>query len=164
MQETIIDNFHACAVAHSRGHTCWLYLTVIAWWPIRAMTSVLLLPWATDRLLNLCLWKRPTVLSGSFFGFPSRNGKFLEPDKKKRVIVHCRLCKQELSYKGNTTNMLVHLQYNHKPEYKEATPTATGGAGLVTRQKHEQQPTITQPFQQLTPLPRESWRWKILNE
>ena len=54
-----------------------------------------------------------------FFGFPARGGKFIEPDKKKRTSVHCKMCKQELSYKGNTTNMLVHFQYNHRREYND---------------------------------------------
>lgn len=26
-----------------------------------------------------------------YFGFPARNGKFLEPDKKKRKQVHCKI-------------------------------------------------------------------------
>ena len=52
-----------------------------------------------------------------YFRFLAQEGKFLEPDKKKRQTVHCGLCKQLLSYKGNTTNLIVHLQYNHKVEY-----------------------------------------------
>ena len=52
-----------------------------------------------------------------YFGFPAQEGQILEPDKKKRQTVHCVMCKQSLSYKGNTTNLIVHLQYNHKDEY-----------------------------------------------
>ena len=49
-----------------------------------------------------------------YFGFLAQQGNFLELDKKKRQTVYC---KQSLSYKGNTTNLIVHLQYNHKDEY-----------------------------------------------
>ena len=27
-----------------------------------------------------------------FFAFPARGGKFIEPDKKKRTSVHCKMC------------------------------------------------------------------------
>ena len=40
-----------------------------------------------------------------FFGFPSRDGKVLESDKKKRKRVFCKLCKRDYSYVGNTTNL-----------------------------------------------------------
>ena len=60
-----------------------------------------------------------------FFGFPAHNGKFLEMNKTKRQSVHCKLCKHALSYRGNTTNMLVHLQYHHKSEYSEVTSKLT---------------------------------------
>ena len=33
-----------------------------------------------------------------YFGFPARNGKFLEPDKKKRKQVHCKICRCVFSY------------------------------------------------------------------
>ena len=48
-----------------------------------------------------------------YFGFPAKNGDFTEKDKKKRTEVHCKLCPRRLNYLGNTTNMMVHLQYNH---------------------------------------------------
>ena len=30
-----------------------------------------------------------------YFGFPSRDGKFLEPDKRKRTSVNCKVCVQK---------------------------------------------------------------------
>ena len=52
------------------------------------------------------------------FGFPAKD----EKDKRKRVIVSCKLCPKKLHYQGNTTNMMVHLEYNHHAEYLEIKP------------------------------------------
>ena len=49
------------------------------------------------------------------FGFPARSGK---KDKHLRKEVFCKLCKQSLSYKGITTNMIVHLQSRHPTEFQ----------------------------------------------
>ena len=61
-----------------------------------------------------------------YFGFPTENGKFTEKDRRKRNEVFCKLCPKKMNYQGNTTNMMVHLQYNHRSEYlkvKEKTKT-----------------------------------------
>ena len=97
-----------------------------------------------------------------FFGFPARDGKFLESNKKKRQSVYCKLCKQVLSYKGNTTNMLVHLQYYHKGEYSDISSKTTVNAGRMSTQLQEGQRSITEAFEQLSPIPRSSSRWKSL--
>lgn len=97
-----------------------------------------------------------------FFGFPARDEKFIEPDKKKRSSVYCRLCRQELSYKGNTTNMLVHLQYNHRQEYNEVKATDSGVSGVT--KASQQQPTIAKAFERLTPISKDSSRWQTLTE
>ena len=52
-----------------------------------------------------------------YFGFPAENGEFTEKDKKKRSEVFCKLCPKKMNYQGNTTNMMVHLQYYHRSEY-----------------------------------------------
>ena len=74
-------------------------------------TDYLPLPGATSEV-----WK--------YFGFPAINGKhsneylsyiiiiigkFIEPDKKKRTSVHCKLCPKVLKYSGCTTNLRYHL-------------------------------------------------------
>ncbi len=41
---------------------------------------------------RFCFWKRPRAPFGVFFAFPARGGKFIEPDKKKRTSVHCKMC------------------------------------------------------------------------
>ena len=54
------------------------------------------------------------------FGFPAKNGKFIEPDKKKRKQVNCKLCSQDFLYVGNTTNMWQHLKESHPGQFREA--------------------------------------------
>ena len=49
----------------------------------------------------------------NYFGLPARSGKFIQKDKRVRKEVYCKLCRRSLSYKGNTTNMIVHLQSRH---------------------------------------------------
>ena len=53
----------------------------------------------------------------TYFGFPASNGRFVEAERKKRTKVFCKLCDMDLSYTGNTTNMITHLSYRHKDEY-----------------------------------------------
>jgi len=40
----------------------------------------------------------------TFFGYPARNGKIPEPDKRKRKRVHYKICHRVFSYIHNTTN------------------------------------------------------------
>ena len=56
-----------------------------------------------------------------YFGFPEVNGQFKEKEKEKKKIkeVYCKLCPKRIQYQGSTTNMLVHLQYNHQQEYSK---------------------------------------------
>ena len=56
-----------------------------------------------------CVWK--------FFGFPSRDGRIIESDKKKRKRVICKLCKRDYSYVGNTSNLWQHLEESHIEEF-----------------------------------------------
>ena len=65
-----------------------------------------------------------------YFRFLAQEGKFLELDKKKRQTVHCGLCKQLLSYKGNTTNLIV---YNHKDEYDSVSPKIATSSVCLNR-------------------------------
>ena len=102
-----------------------------------------------------------------YFGFPAENGEFTEKDKKKRSEVFCKLCPKKMNYQGNTTNMMVHLQYYHRSEYvkvkekskvKRTQPSRT--TNLTTS---DRQPSITEAFHQMEPLPKTSKRWKQLN-
>jgi len=37
-----------------------------------------------------------------FFGFPARDGQFIEKDKRKRKEVVCKKCKKRFTYNGST--------------------------------------------------------------
>ena len=53
----------------------------------------------------------------AFFGFQSKDGVFVEKDKRKRDTVYCKLCFQSMKYCGNTTNLHFHLRSKHLTEY-----------------------------------------------
>ena len=65
----------------------------------------------------------------AYFGFAAKNGEYIKKEKRKRSKVICRLCRKQLHYVGNTTNLLVHMQYHHVHEYsklpKGTQPKAT---------------------------------------
>ena len=96
------------------------------------------------------------------FEFPARSRKFMQKGKCLRKEVYCKLCKQALSYKGNTTNMIVHLQSRHSAVYSEIADQlkTTGKAKSLFLPKD--QPSIVDSFKKLTPLPHSSSRWKAL--
>ena len=71
-----------------------------------------------------------TSKAWDYFGFPAKDGmheifknfciiyfiitgKFIEPNKKERKLVYCKLCPKELKYCGNTTNLRNHLEGSH---------------------------------------------------
>ena len=61
----------------------------------------------------------------SYFGFPDKDGKFVEPDKRKRMSVHCKLCAKVVKYTGNTTNLRFHLERSHRPQFQDEHLTIT---------------------------------------
>ena len=78
-------------------------------------------------------------------------GNFIEPDKKQRKNVNCKLCPKVLKYSGNTSNMRFHLESSHKAEFKV----------LQQSEKHKDtgnniQQTVKDMLQQKTPLLRDS--------
>ena len=95
----------------------------------------------------------------TYFGFPARNGEYLEKDKKKRQSVYCKICRQSLSYKGNTTNMMVHLQYKHRSEH-ELLIMKQSPVGQSSQGQSKQQ-SITESFKLVEPLKRTSPRLRM---
>ena len=92
------------------------------------------------------------------FGFPAKDGQF---DKRRRTIVYCKLCPKKLHYQGSTTNMLVHLEYNHRAEYLKIKP----GIQKLKPSKaiiDPNQPLIEDLLKKLQPLLRSSAKWKTL--
>ena len=97
------------------------------------------------------------------FGFPARSGKFIQKDKRLRKEVYCKHCKRSLSYKGNMTNMIVHLQSRHSAVYREiADQLKATGSSHSSAPLQKDQLSIKDSFNKLTPLPRRSSRWKAL--
>ena len=100
-----------------------------------------------------------------YFGFPAMDGKFTEPDKKKRATVHCKLCGKALKYAGNTTNMRSHLEISHRSEFQavlRAQKSKEDDAQARGRQRGHR--SITQALQSVVPIPRSSPRWNQLTE
>ncbi len=90
------------------------------------------------------------------------SGKFVEPDKKKRSTVHCKLCPKVIKFAGNTTNLRYHLELNHKAEFaiiklndKSNKPISTTTAT---------QPSVKDAFLRATPMPTSSPRWNLLTK
>ena len=57
--------------------------------------------------------------------------------------------------------MIVHLQYNHRPEFLKVKAKANHAAQLRSASS-DRQPTITEALHHLQPLPQNSKRWKAL--
>ena len=119
-------------------------------------TDYLPLPGATSEV-----WK--------YFGFPAINGKhsneylsyilfiiiiigkFIEPDKKKRTSVHCKLCPKVLKYSGCTTNLRYHLELSHKTQFDLLNKPKERNQSSGTNQA-----TIDVLFEKATPMERSS--------
>ena len=99
-----------------------------------------------------------------YFGFPARSGEFIQKVKCLHKEVFCKFFQQSLSYKGNTTNMIVHLQYCHAAEYSELViPIKSKATGFKSSALHNSgQSSIEDSFKRMTPLSRSSSRWKVL--
>lgn len=99
-----------------------------------------------------------------YFGFAAKNGEFVVKEKRKRTEVVCKLCRKQLHYVGNTTNLLVHLQYNHAREYSEVQKLPAKQASKAMAIQGETQRSIVEALQQRDPLTRNSPRWKRLTD
>ena len=84
-----------------------------------------------------------------YFGFPSKDGKFVEPDKNKRTSVHCKLCAKVLKYAGNTTNLRYHLKHSHSAEFEALQLAQALEKEVLSRQ---------------IPIPRSLPRWNKLTD
>ena len=107
----------------------------------------------------------------TFFGFQSKDGEFVEKDKRKRDIVYCKLCFQSMKYCGNTTNLHFHLRTKHPTEYNDSAASkpssntnndkATNDGKRVSNSGRAQL-TIPNTIQATLPLPKSSPRYKTL--
>ena len=100
----------------------------------------------------------------SHFGFPARNGKILESDRKKRQFVHCKLCPKRIKYSGNTTNMRSHLWDTHRREHSALLQEEEAKRKLMPQRGSKEvlesgQLSIAEGFTRGQPLDRSSPRW-----
>jgi len=102
---------------------------------------------------------------GFFFGFPARDGQFLEKDKRKRKEVVCKKCKKRFTYNRSTTNLITHLCYNHMTEF---TLFSQQQQGIESRSKQSSsdpsQLQITDSLVAHFPLAHTTMRCKKLTE
>ena len=110
----------------------------------------------------------------TFFGFQSKDGAFVEKDKRKRDIVYCKLCFQSIKYCGNTTNLHFHLRNKHPTEYKDSAASKSSSSTSNNKEKAapddgknasnsgRTQLTIPSAIQTTLPLAKSSPRYKAL--
>ena len=103
-----------------------------------------------------------------FFGFPAKDGQFIEKDKKKRNEVVCKKCKKRFAYTGSTTNLITHLRYNHSTDYATFVEQQQQQQGNQSASKQPpidpSQPSITDSLSTHLPLAHTTTRWKKLTE
>ena len=88
-------------------------------------------------------------------------GKFIEPNKKERKYVNCKLCPKVLKYSGNTSNMRFHLESSHKAEFKVLQQSDKQRDTNNAENKTQQ--SVKDILQRTTPLLKESPRWNHLH-
>ena len=98
------------------------------------------------------------------FGFPSKDGRIVESDKKKRRRVYCKICRHDYSYVANTSNIWLHLEKGHIEEYCQVKEESKDASPSESSKRKEEpdgaQPTLPQVFQGKNPYPQNSTRWK----
>ena len=91
------------------------------------------------------------------FGFPGNgNGA---PRTKGKVV--CRLCRKEMPYKNNTTNLYVHLERHHKEEHTKLRPTISSQSDKDPETPMKQS-TMPERLRKLQPLDKTTTRYKQL--
>ena len=105
-----------------------------------------------------------------YFGFPARDGIFLETDKRKRNEVTCKVCKKKFKYSGNTSNMRLHLQSSHPTDFALMQTTEDHGTSSRKRssemegKSQMQQLRLPGLFAGQFPFQKSNPRWRKLTE
>jgi len=121
-------------------------------------------------LLPLPASKSKSAIWG-FFGFPAKDGQFIEKEKKKRNEVICKKCKKRFTYTGSTTNLISHLRYNHPTDYTTFVEQQQQQQGSQSASKQpsstprdSSQSSIKDSLASHLPLAHSTTRWKKLTE
>lgn len=99
----------------------------------------------------------------NYFGFkPGPDGKPLDESSAT-----CRICSRSYSAKGgNTSNLFSHLELKHGKEYAEAKAASSGTSARAARSKdrQQQQPTISDAITAVQKYSRGSRKWQQLTD
>ena len=71
----------------------------------------------TDDDVELIPLERCTSKIWKYFGFPGKDGQYLERDKRKCNEVACCVCSKRFKYCGNMPNMRLHLSTMHPSDF-----------------------------------------------
>ena len=96
-----------------------------------------------------------------YFGFPAKDGKILEANKKKRDVVRCG---KRVKYNGNTTNLRVHIRDTHSKVYRDLLQSEKEKTAASKARAERQQPTLAQVYERSEVFPRQSPRWNQLTD
>ena len=77
-----------------------------------------------------------------------------------KTWVKCTLCKNDMSFCGNTTNLSYHLEQKHPEQFSECCSVKQGSGKAVAPRCDEDQPSITECFACKTPYKHESKRYE----
>ena len=91
-----------------------------------------------------------------YFGFVANESGAIV----SKARVKCTLCKQDINFCGNTTNLNYHLERNHYKQFTECCSVKQGSAKTAAASRNKDQPAITECFARKTPYKRGSKRYE----
>ena len=89
-----------------------------------------------------------------YFGFTTNKSGVIV----SKTRVKCTLCRNDISFCGNTTNLSYHLERKHSEQFSECCSVKPGSAKAAAASRDEDQPAITECFAHKTPYKCES-KW-----
>ena len=125
---------------------------------------------SSENVIQFLPLEHSTSKIWKYFGFPARDGIFLETDKRKRNEVTCKVCKKKFKYSGNTSNMRLHLQSSHPTDFTLMQTTEDHG---TTSRKRSSEMEGKSQMQQLRlpglfagqfPLQKSNPHWRKLTD
>ena len=82
-----------------------------------------------------------------YFGFTTNESGMIV----SKTQVKCTLCRNDISFCGNTTNLSYHLERKHPEQFSECCSVKQGSAKAAAASGDEDQPAITECFACKTP-------------
>ena len=82
-----------------------------------------------------------------YFGFTANESGTIV----SKTQVKCTLCRNDISFCGNTMNLSYHLERKHPEQFSECCSVKQGSAKAAAASRDEDQPAITECFACKTP-------------